>query len=86
MTFDFEKYWEKNGFHTSPAVLGLSFKEIAKKAVDAALEHERRLKVTKGPCPYYQSGEKCKIGLMPATGCQVRCELTITEEQDDNLV
>lgn len=37
MPFDFEKYWEKHGVHTSPAIMGLAFKECAKMAVDAAM-------------------------------------------------
>jgi hypothetical protein len=35
--FDFEKYWEKYGVHTKPEIIGMSFKEVAKKAVDVAL-------------------------------------------------
>ena len=35
--FDFEKYWEKHGVHTDPAIMGLAFKECAKKVLDAAM-------------------------------------------------
>jgi len=35
--FNFEKYWEKHGYHTSPAILGMAIKEVAQKAVDAAM-------------------------------------------------
>lgn len=33
--FNFEDYWEKNGVHTNPEIIGLTYKECAKSAVDA---------------------------------------------------
>lgn len=35
--FNFERYWQKKGIHTEPAIMGLAFKECAKMAVDAAM-------------------------------------------------
>jgi len=36
MKFDFEEYWKENGIHTNPEIMGLAFKECAKKAVEAS--------------------------------------------------
>lgn len=40
--FNFEEYWEKNGVHTDPEIIGLTYKECAKNAVDAVLAYRRK--------------------------------------------
>jgi hypothetical protein len=36
----FENWWQTQGVHTDPAVMGLAFKEIAKNAIAAFLQHQ----------------------------------------------
>jgi hypothetical protein len=34
------------------------------------------------PCPHFSYGNKCAIGLMSSTGCQVHCQLTKSEKRE----